>query len=132
VRLIVFGGRDFTDYERAYDEICLFANTSVSEFEEIEIVSGSCDRGVHTFTREDGTKVYGADGVGERIALWNGWKVKPFPADWKQHGKAAGPIRNSAMAAYGTHAVGFHDGKSKGTSDMKKKVKNLPHKIFNY
>jgi hypothetical protein len=132
MKLIIFGGRNFTDHELAYNEVCLFTNANTSEFDEIEVVSGCCDRGIHTFTREDGTKVYGADGVGERIALWNGWKVKAFPADWKAHGRSAGPIRNSAMAKYGTHAIGFHDGESAGTADMIKKVKDMHHKIINY
>ena len=39
----------------------------------------------------------GADQCAERAALRLGLPVMEFPADWKSHGRAAGPIRNSLM-----------------------------------
>lgn len=47
---------------------------------------------------------------------------RPFPADWKQYGKAAGPIRNKQMLDEGQPdlVLCFHDDieKSKGTKNM--------------
>jgi hypothetical protein len=63
----------------------------------------------------------GADMLAERAAkeLRFGWT--PFPADWKTHGRRAGPIRNAEMLLYGrpelVHA--FRSlGASSGTDDM--------------
>lgn len=61
------------------------------------------------------------------------WKqergVEPdiFKANWIEHGKAAGPIRNSEMLqafqeAGGGFCFAFWDGKSNGTVDMMRKV----------
>lgn len=41
--------------------------------------------------------------------------IKIFKADWKKHGKAAGPIRNEEMAKYADAAIIIWDGESKGT-----------------
>jgi hypothetical protein len=40
----------------------------------------------------------GADEFGEKWAKINNIPVKIFKADWKTHGRAAGPIRNKQMA----------------------------------
>ncbi len=46
---------------------------------------------------------HGNSGKGDKMAAMFaeelGWKVEPFDADWRTHGKAAGPIRNAAMVA---------------------------------
>ncbi len=116
-KVIIAGGRDYDDYEsakRRYDVV--LSNVG----DEIEIVSGSCDddKGVHTFTRDDGSKVYGADGLGERYAKEKGYRVKNFFAEWRLYGKPAGPIRNKKMAKYADAAICHWDGKSKGTRSM--------------
>lgn len=118
MKLIVAGGRTYSDYNCAKKTLDYFLSKTT---EPIEIVSGACDdhkRGVLTFTREDGTKVYGADGLGERYAYEKGYPCKYFPAQWSKHGWGAGPIRNREMAAYCTHSVIFWDGLSKGSRSM--------------
>lgn len=49
-------------------------------------------------------------------------KEVPFPADWKAHGKKAGPLRNRRMLNEGrpTLVLAFHDdlASSRGTGDM--------------
>jgi hypothetical protein len=63
----------------------------------------------------------GAAGVDRHGELWarrHGYRVRVFPADWKAHGKAAGPIRNRQMAEYATHLVAIWDGESRGTASM--------------
>ena len=46
--------------------------------------------------------------------------VHVIPADWKKHGRAAGPIRNQQMLDEGKAdvVVALWDGKSRGTLDM--------------
>jgi len=39
----------------------------------------------------------GADTLGGRVADKYGYQVRVFNADWNQHGRAAGPIRNREM-----------------------------------
>ena len=64
----------------------------------------------------------GADRLGAAIGLRLGMKVKAYPADWKTHGRAAGPIRNREMLRKGrpTVVLAFHKSlhTSRGTKDM--------------
>ena len=104
-RIIVAGGRDFTDY--ALLSQTLDAVLGKYTFFEAQIVSGCCR---------------GADVLGEHYATEHGIPVKRFPADWLAYGKAAGPIRNRKMAEYAEEGdgmlVAFWDGKSRGTASM--------------
>ena len=100
MKLIIAGGRDFSDYgllKSSVDRIIPIGANGV------EIVSG-CARG--------------ADALGELYAKENSVPVKKFPADWDKHGKSAGYIRNAQMAEYATHCICFWDGESKGTKMM--------------
>ena len=62
----------------------------------------------------------GASGADHLCALWGAWHgipVEAYPADWSQHGRKAGPIRNEAMARLPlSGAVAFPGGR--GTADM--------------
>lgn len=69
-----------------------------------EVVSGACWAGV--------------DALGEKIAREASIPVKRFPADWSAHGRAAGPLRNAAMAEYADALVAVWDGRSRGTANM--------------
>ena len=63
----------------------------------------------------------GADTVGEEWAALRGMKSTPFPAKWRELGKAAGHIRNQEMADYAGSTgmlVAFWDGESRGTAGM--------------
>ncbi len=100
MRLIVAGTRTFNDYDLLKSTLDhLLSNTTG----EIIIVSG---------------KARGADSLGERYAKENGYKIKAFPANWKDMGRAAGPARNREMGKYSTHLVVFWDGLSSGTRNM--------------
>ncbi len=115
VKLIVAGGRDFSDHSFLLDkmsELNKFLNIS-------EIVSG-CAKG--------------ADTLGERFAVEFRIPIKRFPADWDTHKKAAGPIRNTQMAKYADVLVAFWDKKSRGTKHMIDTAtkEGLQVYIFNY
>lgn len=60
----------------------------------------------------------GVDTMGKIWALENEIPVKMFPADWKTHGRAAGPIRNRQMAEYADALLLLWDGKSRGSANM--------------
>lgn len=60
----------------------------------------------------------GVDAIGEAWGRQRGLKVKRFPADWKTHGRRAGPIRNRQMAEYADVLVAVWDGRSRGTENM--------------
>lgn len=65
----------------------------------------------------------GADCWAFEWAVVNWADSREFPADWKKHGRAAGPIRNSQMLVEGKPdlVVAFPGGV--GTADMVKKAK---------
>lgn len=99
-RVIIAGGRDFSDYELLRSTMDrLLSNT----MDEIVIVCGMAK---------------GADTLGEQYAKECGYKVDYFPADWKKHGKAAGFLRNEQMAQNADALAAFWDGQSRGTKNM--------------
>lgn len=61
----------------------------------------------------------GADRIAHQEAEKLGLLVEPHPADWEQHGNAAGEIRNREMADLGADlCIAFWDGVSTGTAHM--------------
>ena len=106
VRIIVCGSRKWTDrwfFEQA------MRNTlgPFVDLNELTIVHGACPTG--------------ADQMADEWARRRSVNVERYPADWKEHGKAAGPIRNALMASKGADlciAFLLPDGKSRGTTNM--------------
>lgn len=78
-KFIVCGGRDFDDLRLAW--------TVLHDATEIRggnvLVVGDCPTG--------------ADQIASEWAAMKGLPVLRYPADWDQHGRAAGPMRNQAM-----------------------------------
>jgi hypothetical protein len=68
---------------------------------------------------------WGADKMAEEMALARGMRVECYHADWKAHGKAAGPIRNQRMIDEGKPdlVLAFPRPGSKGTWDMVNRAK---------
>ncbi len=59
-----------------------------------------------------------AGDLGERLSI----DVVPCPADWKKHGRAAGPIRNKEMLAHKpAKVIAFPGGR--GTQNMKNQAR---------
>lgn len=111
MKVIVAGGREFTNYALVEEAI------KISGFEISQIVSG---------------KAKGVDTLGEVWALANNVPVEAFPADWSQHGRAAGPIRNKQMAEYADALIAIWDGESKGTANMIQQARNKKLNVFIY
>tara|TARA_R110001583_G_scaffold38377_1_gene124060 strand:+ start:113 stop:463 length:351 start_codon:yes stop_codon:yes gene_type:complete len=116
MKLIIAGGRNFTDYKK----LCQICDNILQDQTNIEIVSGAYFKG--------------ADQLGEKYAAEKGFLLTKFPADWKRFGRAAGPKRNEQMAIYAEALVAFWNGKSKGTKNMINLVKSSHLKvvIYNY
>ena len=93
--------------------------------------AGTIEAMIHTLPR-DATVIHGAcmgaDLMASFAAKKWGCAVVSMRADWDKHGKAAGPIRNSAMLALAPDVVwAFHDDleHSKGTRDTVRKARRL-------
>lgn len=83
MRILVCGGRDFTDYNKLCFEMdCLSTVWDFDGNQPITIISG---------------EARGTDTLAKRYAEECGWNYEGYPADWKLHGKRAGPIRNHQM-----------------------------------
>jgi hypothetical protein len=100
-RLLICGDRDWTDFDVIW-------RTIQHQPRDTVIIQG---------------EGRGADALAKRAALEAGLQVESYPADWRQYGAKAGPLRNRRMLAEGKPdtVVGFHcdiGGKSKGTRDM--------------
>jgi len=109
MRLVVAGGRDYslTDVDRSW-LLALCRRHTVSE-----IVSGGAP---------------GADRGGEECAESFGLRLKVFRADWKTHGRGAGPIRNRQMAEY-TDLVALFPGGA-GTRSMQREAERFNKPVF--
>jgi len=108
-KLIVAGGRDFTDYAKASEEIIKLANGPLKDF-AVSIVSGMAR---------------GADALGARFAHEHNVKLYEFPADWNKYGKAAGFKRNEEMGRFADGLLAFWNGESRGTKHMIEYMQSL-------
>lgn len=99
-RVLVCGGRDYSDPSFIFRH--LFGQHARSPI--TAIIEGGAP-GVDKFAR------MWAEGRGIEVMTWR--------ADWKTHGRAAGPIRNAEMLKFGKPdlVIAFPGGK--GTENMK-------------
>lgn len=111
MRVLICGGRDFNDTNLFWKRM--------NEFEE----KYSFDERQPNTIIEGGAN--GADAMAARYAAHCGWLLETFPADWKTHGRAAGPIRNKQMLVEGKPelVIAFLAANSKGTANMIKQAK---------
>lgn len=119
-KVIVAGGRDFDDYEymsAKLDEL-FWESEHFSEW-PIKIVSGIAA---------------GADTLAIRYADEHEMTKILFPANWKEHPRMAGFLRNEDMLSIATHLIAFWDGKSHGTQLMIEiaQEKGIPTWVFRY
>lgn len=97
-RILVCGGRDFTD-----------AEFLASKLDQVADYFGAFIL-IHGDAR-------GADTLAKEWAEYGGLDVESYPADWSTHGRAAGPIRNQQMLASGVdYVIAFPGGR--GTAHM--------------
>lgn len=72
----------------------------------------------------------GMDTWGRKWAVLNGVAVKDFPADWKNEGKAAGPVRNMQMGDYADGLIAAIWDGSRGTAHMIRYMEQLRKPAF--
>jgi hypothetical protein len=110
VKVIFAGSRTVKDASLPSVALC----NSPWLAEITEVVHGGC-RGVDSLAHD------AFDGL---------FPVKVFPADWKAHGRAAGPIRNREMAQYADALIAIWDGKSRGTANMIEEMKRIGKPVY--
>ena len=109
MNVIICGGRDWWgEYQDVQNALLLLGVGAPSA-----VLSGCCA---------------GADYFGASWALLNRIQVIKFHPLWAKHGRAAGPIRNSAMVAEADAVIAFPTPGSKGTWDTIRKAlkKGIP------
>lgn len=123
VRVIIAGGRDFTDYNLLKEKVDYYLQNAINNDYKIIIVSGTAK---------------GADKLGEKYAKEKGYEIAYFPANWDKYKKRAGYLRNQEMSTYAKEQNGalicFWNGNSRGSKhmiDIAKKDK-LHIRIVNY
>lgn len=118
MRVLVCGGRGYADrdnFTRQVDRICIDRGWITPKDE--------CGNWLPTITVIHGGCPTGADSLADEYAVVNWLQFEEFKADWKKHGRAAGPIRNQRMIDEGKPdlVVAFPGGR--GTADMVKRAK---------
>lgn len=108
-KTIIAGSRNITDFD-VVEQAFIDCPWKISE-----IVSG---------------KAKGVDHLGEMVAHKYRIRLSCFPADWAKNGRAAGPIRNSAMADYAEGLILIWDGQSRGSANMLSTAKKKGLTIF--
>lgn len=104
MKVLVCGGRDYSDWEKFCDVMDNLASRNRIE----RLIQGGAS---------------GADELARKWCVKWQYPYDHFPADWKANGKAAGPIRNQRMIDVGQPdlVVAFPGGR--GTADMVKRAK---------
>lgn len=98
LRLLVCGGRDYNDRDKVFEVLDLIHRVRTIA----EIISGAAR---------------GADSLAAEWARSRGVKLTEKPADWKKHGRRAGPLRNLEMLDENPDGVVAFPG-GKGTQHM--------------
>lgn len=111
MKVIIAGSRNYKDNKFIFSELDKILTQEY--FHEYGEDNGNilCDEIISGGAR-------GVDTCSKHYAIYNKVKYREFKADWKTHGKSAGPIRNEEMAKEGDMLIAFWDGRSKGTKDM--------------
>jgi hypothetical protein len=110
MRTIIAGSRHFYDIRE------LWAAIKESGFAITCVVSGR-QKGVDRMGELYAKGSQGGREPGPRIA------IDPFPADWRRHGRSAGPRRNERMARSSNALIALPCQCSTGTLDMIKRAK---------
>lgn len=109
-KVIIAGSRLFNDYQMLCDMMELYPHNDMTH-----VVCGMAN---------------GADSLGMRWGIENDKTILKFPANWNQHGKSAGYLRNKEMAVNAHHLIAFWDMKSRGTMHMINIMEEMDKSVF--
>lgn len=118
-RLLITGSRDWNSREVIEKSILDTAEWTKYNDVELIVVHGDCPTG--------------ADALAQAICEDHGIKTERHPADWNEHGRAAGPIRNQEMVDLGAHeCLAFPHHGSRGTYDCLRRAESadIPTRVF--
>jgi hypothetical protein len=105
-RILVCGGRSYDDRTRLFrfmDRVLeTIGGTGETQRRDVVIIHGAAR---------------GADTLADDYARERELRVIRYPADWKTHGRGAGPIRNKLMLTESPHVIIAFEG-GNGTADM--------------
>jgi hypothetical protein len=102
--ILVCGGRDYDDWRRT--------DAALSQLRK--------SYGSYTIVSGDAC---GADWLARAWAKYKNVPYKGYPADWKRHGKKAGPIRNQQMLDEERPSLVIAFPGGTGTADMVRRAK---------
>lgn len=135
--MLICGDRHWIDYRFIY----LWIKVLAKNHEEVHHILKDYPSGMEPLMIIEG-EADGVDMMARVAAEQLGIEVLKFPANWKLHGKAAGPIRNQQMLDEGKPdlVMAFHDDieHSKGTRDMIRRARKarsglgIPYRIFSH
>lgn len=118
-RLLIAGSRDLNPADDAFDSALATLFNGNAMTETLRVITGQAK---------------GVDTAGDRWAINRGHLSELYPARWAEFGKRAGYIRNKQMVdtlGQGDMAIIFWDGKSKGTANTMKLLReaNVNHLV---
>ncbi|QDH84124.1 hypothetical protein KMC57_gp04 [Achromobacter phage vB_AxyP_19-32_Axy24] len=118
MKLIIAGGRDFTNTEYMMESLVSLLNQGLIPDSPV-LVCGMAR---------------GADLTAHDLWSKYGMEIIEVPADWATLGRSAGHIRNAKMGKLADACVAFWDGKSSGTKGMIDYMNKAgkPCWVFNY
>ena len=111
MKIIVTGGRDYSGETNKFYLFFVLAKIRLLD----EIIQGGAT---------------GADELAREFAKQNNIKCTTYHADWGNHGRAAGPIRNEQMLKENPDAVILAFPGGRGTADCVKKAKALKMRVI--
>lgn len=106
MRVLICGDRNWTDGQAIHKVFVQLIVMCWKQPEDVTVIHGAAR---------------GADTIAAHHATLMGCRIEPFPANWNEYGRAAGPIRNKQMLDSGVEVcLGFHDDptNSRGTKNM--------------
>lgn len=113
-RVLVFGSRDWMFRDHIHTDM-INLGMLIGPY---VVVHGACPNGADYFA-SSGAHLMAA-------------QQERYPADWKEYGKAAGPIRNREMAmSEPDYALGYIINSSPGSENMLQNLeaRNVPYKV---
>lgn len=125
MRVLVFGGRNFGAIP--YDTLDADMVSAIRRARmQAELLYSVLDK-LHKerpITVVINGKARGADTVAGEWARSRRIPVEEYPADWKKHNRAAGPLRNGRMVSEGLPDMAVACPGSAGTADMLQRLRS--------
>lgn len=118
MKVIIAGSRCIDNQQEVFSDLGELLQTwRNAGFDITEVISGTAK---------------GVDQIGEEWAALSNIPVKRMPANWKEHGKVAGLLRNIEMAKEADALIAFWDGLSTGTAHMIATMVTMEKPVYYY